>query len=128
MALTWEWNRKCGELTLEQKRPDGTWEQTPISLYQGNAFLIMLAENDEDNTYQLFSFFSGKDHAKNCLGLSKGYTKNIFLDDSTRISRLRLNKKKYSYTKELVELFVRAFDDITIEIYSEEENICAETA
>lgn len=128
MGLSWDWNGKCGEITLEQKRSDGTWKQFPITLYQGNAFLIMLSENDEDNTYQMFSFFTGKEHAKNCLGLSKGYTENIFQRDYQRFTKLRLNKKKYSYTKDLVEMFVRAFDNITIEIYSEEEKACTETA
>ena len=71
MALTWEWSEKCGEITLEQKTESGDWRQFPLSLYKGNAFLIMLAENDEDNTYQMFGFFADKEHAKACLGLAR---------------------------------------------------------
>ena len=34
---------------------------------------------------------------------------------------MRWHKAKYPYTKELVSLLTQAFDNITIEIYSEEE-------
>lgn len=115
MALNWKWDQKVG--TMEIKQGDRTFE---MSLYQGNAFLIILHEYEEDGKqmYSLFSFFADKQHAKNCLGLSKGH-ENIF-DRGNLITKVRLNKTKYVYTKELVEMLIRAFDGIQIEIYSEE--------
>ena len=64
-----------------------------VSLYQGNAFLIFLYEYQEDgqNMYQLYNFWADKQHMKNCLGL---------------------NQK--------TQALVQAFDDLTIELYSEE--------
>ena len=126
MALTWEWKEKCGEITLEQKNESGDWRQFPLSLYKGNAFLIMLAENDADNTYQVFGFFADKEHAKACLGLTRSKSKhdtggNLYDTPYMRFTKIRLNKAKYPYAKELVSLLAQAFDNITIEIYSEEE-------
>ena len=128
MALTWEWKEKCGEITLEQKRSNGEWKQFPISLYRGNAYLIMIHEftNDEGvEQYELFSFFVDKEHAKNCLGISKSRKtrdktcQNIYLSDTERFSKLRINKAKYTSAAELVSMFVKAFDNIVIEVYSE---------
>lgn len=123
MALHWQWDEKCGEITVEQKDETGNWQQFPVSLYEGNAFLIMLYENSENKTWTMFGFFADKNHAKNCLGLNKkqDYGVNIYDRDMVRFTRLRLNKKKYHYTKDLVTMFSQAFSRITIEIYSEEE-------
>lgn len=123
MSLNWQWDECCGEITVEHKLPDGSWTQFPVRLYQGNAFLIMLSEDDERDIYQMYSFFMDKDHAKRCLGLDKkgGNTTNFFQTEYKRWSKIRLNKAKYRYTKELVTMLVQAFDDLTIEIYSNKE-------
>lgn len=128
MSLNWEWNEKCGEITLEQYRNDlGETKKFPLTLYKGNAFLIMLHEfKDEESgedMYNMAGFFLDKEHAKNCLGLNKkrGYGDNIYQTDYQRISKLRINKNKYPYTKDLVQMFVQAFDNITIEVVSEED-------
>lgn len=123
MALNWLWSDICGEITLEQTQEDGSVKQFPIRLYTGNAYLIMLSENDEDDTYQMYSFFLDKDHAKRCFGLDKkgGNTENTFDKGWSRWTKVRLNKAKFSHTKELVTMLAQAFDDITIEIYSDKE-------
>lgn len=116
MSLNWSFKAKVGEAVIQQ----GDREYS-LNLYQGNAFLIFLSEWEEDGVgkYQLWSFFADKAHAKNCLGLSKGYD-GIF--DDTKIVKIRLNKKKYSYIKDLVEMLIKAFDEIQIEIYSEDKD------
>ena len=124
MALNWNWDEKCGEITVRQQNKDGNEEEYNVSLYRGNAFLIMLYEyvgDDGTDMYNLFGFFADKEHAKNCLGLNpkKGYDENIYNRENGRFTKVRLNKSKYDYTKELVEMLVKAFDNITIEIYSE---------
>lgn len=123
MALHWEWSNKCGEITLEQNF-DGEWKKFPITLYTGNAFLIMLHEFEENgkDMYELYGFFADKAHAKNCLGLNKkdGYTDNIYKRDWQKWSKVRINKAKYDKYKDLVQMLAQAFDDITIEIYTEE--------
>ena len=73
--------------------------------------------------YNVFSFFADDKHMKNCLGLSKGY-ENIFDDGNDNVLKMiRFNKKKIGKTNlsKLVSAFAKAFDNITIEIYSEEE-------
>ena len=41
--------------------------------------------------------------------------------DWQKFTKIRLNKAKSKNFKDLVELFSKAFDNITIEIYTEEE-------
>lgn len=62
-------------------------------------------------------FFNDAAHMKACFGLDKrkdGH--NIYAGEWTK---LRINKTKYSHTKELVTALAQAFDDITIEVFSE---------
>lgn len=126
MALNWNWKDKCGEITLVQKIQEGEEKEYTISLYQGNAYLIMLHEHiDGDGTdvYDLFGFFNDKAHMKNCLGLNKkgGYIENIYERPYQKFTKLRINKAKYRHTSELVAAFAEAFTKIEIEIYSEED-------
>ena len=120
MALNWRWEDKCGEAIVEQEI-DGKVEQFTKSLYEGNAFLIFLSEWEKDgsNMYSLYTFFADEAHAKRCLGLVKDYT-NIFTHDSwQKLVKLRINKSKSSNWKKIVTLFAQAFDEITIELYTE---------
>lgn len=129
MALNWLWSEKCGEIEVVQMHPDEEDRRFTLSLYKGNAYLIMLHEYNDEKTgedmYSMFSFFSDKDHAKNCLGIAKGKARwddgrNIFDTPYQKFTRLRLNKKKHPYWKDLVTMFAQAFDNITIEVVSEE--------
>lgn len=122
MALTWNWEDKCGEATFICKT--GEYQETiTADLYQGNAFLIMIYEytENEESRYQLISCMSDKNHAKNNLGLNKKSwcTENIY-SGNTQLKKVRINKSKYSFTKDLVSMLSQAFDNIDIEIYSEE--------
>ena len=123
MALRWDFNEKVGEVTFKKETGDGI-KDFVVDLYQGNAYLIMIYEWDEDGDrmYNLQGFFCDKEHMKNCLGLNKrrGYTENIYNKPYDKLTKIRLNKAKYSYTKEVIDAFVQAFDEIEIEIYSEE--------
>ncbi|MBQ7436129.1 MAG: hypothetical protein IJV30_02240 [Oscillospiraceae bacterium] len=120
MALNWKWDEKCGEAIIRQQGKDWT-----ISLYQGNAFLIFLYEyTDEagEKMYQMYNFWLDKQHMKNCLGLNKkeGYGDNMFGSPDCKLVSVRINKEKYRYTKDLILALIQAFDDLTIELYSEE--------
>ena len=121
MSLNWLWSERCGEIIAEGMYGDGQWHEYTLRLYKGNAFLIMLSENDEDNTYTVSGFFVSKDHAKNCLGLDKKDkdSYNIYQQDHNRWKKVRLNKAKYPYTKDLTTMLVQAFDHIEIEIYND---------
>lgn len=122
MSVNWNWSDKCGEVTLKQMHPGEEDKEFTISLYNGNCMVVMLHEFKDRETgedmYNFFSFFSDKEHAKNCLGLSKG-TNNIFCTDYQKFTKIRLNKKKCRYFKDLVALFAQAFDNIEIEVYTE---------
>lgn len=71
MALNWYWERKVGTLVIHQviKHNDNIdfdkWFK--ISLYKGNAFLIMLYEYEEDGKkmYSMHNFFVDKQHFQN---------------------------------------------------------------
>lgn len=118
MALNWRWDKKIG--TAEIFNYD---KVVTYNLYQGNAFLIMLYEYKEDgkDMWSMHNFLVDKEHAKNCFALSKGYDDNIFNTDRYRLQKVRLNKAKYRYTKDLVDMLIKAFDNITIELFTEEE-------
>ena len=124
IMLTWDWSKKCGELTATQKREDGTEKDFVLSMYEGNAFLIVLHEFvDDEGTERadLWSFWADEAHAKNCLGLNKkgGFTENIYCKPWEWVSAVRINKKMHTRYEKLVSLLVRAFDNIKIEVYAE---------
>lgn len=117
MALNWNWNEKCGEIVLSQTF-NGEEKETTISLYQGNAYLIMLYEytKEDGNYYDLYGFFNDKDHMRRCFGLDKKYdSRNIYED----WKKVRINRAKYRHTKELVAAISEAFDNISIDLYTE---------
>lgn len=121
MSVNWNWNDKCGEFVLEQTvDAEGTKKDFTISIYNGNCMAVFLHEFEEDGVekYNFFGFLSDIAHAKSCLGLAKG-TSNIWDDGWQTIKSIRLNKKKCRYFKDLVTMFAQAFDNITIEVYSE---------
>lgn len=112
MALTWDWNKRCGTITMENKG-----KEMEVSLYEGNAMLIMLyeyKENDED-MYLLYGFFADETHMKRCLGIAKDYD-NLHKE----IRRIKINKARHSDWKKIVTAFAQAYDNITIEIVNEE--------
>jgi len=122
MALYWEWKDKVGEAVFLNMQ---TNKEYTISLYKGNAFLIFINEyketdenGEEHNMYNLFSFFCDEEHGKRCLGLVKN-TDNMFNDEYCRLTKIRINKDKYPYTKKLVSMLIKAFDEITIELFKE---------
>lgn len=119
MALTWDFKEKVGEAVIRQGDSKFT-----VNLYNGNAYLIFIYEYKDSETnkdmYTLWTFWGDKSHAKNCLGLSKGKT-NIYVDDYNDITTIRLDKKKCRNVYEIVGLVSKAFDNITIEIYTSEE-------
>ncbi len=125
MSLNWNWKDKIGTMTVVQSHPGEEDQTVEISLYQGNAFLIMIHEYQENGQemYSMYSFFADKQHAKNCLGLNKkqNFGDNIFDTPYVNVKKFRINKKKYRYTKDLVPLLVEAFGEVDIEIFSEEE-------
>ena len=125
MAIQWHWNEKIGEAVIRQTIGDETKEFTK-TIYEGNAFMIFLNEWNEDGVdkYSLYAFFADEKHAKICLGLDKRkeYSGNMFDDGVTKLIKLRINKKKSRYYKKIVSLFAQAFDNIEIEIYTEEND------
>ena len=122
MALNWYWNEKIGEAEVFNYDKVITY-----NLYQGNAFLIFIYEyknQSGEDMYNVSNFFVDEAHAKRCLGITKnsdGEYDNLFNTSHFRIQKIRLNKN-YSYTKKLVDMLIKAFDNITIELYTEEES------
>ena len=124
MALHWNWSEKCGEATLVQPPlRDGDDDRVfTLNLYNGNALLIMIDESE--NTWSMYSFWADKSHMKNCLGLDKKTdpeSYNMYEQPDNRITKVRLNKKKCRYLSDIVGALTKAFDNITIELYTEED-------
>lgn len=123
MALHWDWKEKCGEITVVQMHEGEEAREFKLGLYTGNACLIMLNEWEENGEkyWSMSSFWADKQHMKNCLGLNKkdGYDSNIYSTPYNKWTRVRLNKKKCRYFKDIMAAITQAFDDITIEICSE---------
>lgn len=122
MALNWNWSDKCGAIRFTQKRHDKEYNYT-VSLYQGNAYLIMLWEYQENgqDMYNLYSFWADKDHAKRCLGIDPKYTATYGDNtcsewESITLYRDKLGAKK---TGELVGMLAKAFDHLDIHITNE---------
>lgn len=125
MAIQWLWKNKIGEAVIRQSLGEETKESTK-TLYEGNCFLIMLSEWNEGGVdkYNLYTFFADETHAKRCLGITKHVDNtysNIFNTDYDKLVKIRINKKKSRNWKKIVTLFAQAFDNIEIEIYTEEE-------
>ena len=105
--LVWSWSDKCGELKCGK---------STLNLYEGNALMILISEwtNDEGTEqYTVWSFFGDKEHAKNCLGLSKGH-ENIYADCPWE--KLTLYRSKSHNWKQFVELAAKAFPEIEIHL------------
>lgn len=120
MALEWNFNEKIGEIELWQNDRMFT-----INLYQGNAFLIMLHEykSGEVEKWEMWGFFMNETHAKRMLGIDKRYRdtygNNPYEQPYQQIRKIRLSNK-YRYRQKLIDMLLKAFKQLTIEIYTEE--------
>lgn len=114
MALRWDFKQKAGIVTER----NGEQEVTH-NFYEGNALMIVTHEYEKDGVeyYDMLWFFVGEDHAKNCLGLTKGHD-NMFGQDG--IARLTIYREHCRQWKKLIDLFTRAFPKIAIEILDAE--------
>lgn len=122
MALNWNWDEKCGEATFRQELKGEEPKEYTVNLYTGNAYLIFMYEWEEDGVekYSVHSFWVDKDHMKRCLGLVKD-SHNMFDVSYSKLVKIRLEKKKCRYMKDIVTHLMKAFDNLTIEIYTEED-------
>lgn len=121
MALNWKWDEKCGEAIMKYDH-DGEEKEYVLDLYQGNAYMIFIATYEENGKqmYNVWSFWVDKDHAKNCLGIGKDKDcYNIYAEGWRTITKFRFDKSKTKYFADIVSMIAKAFDDITIEVYSE---------
>ena len=118
MAYNWEWACKSGEFTFKGYK---------YNFYQGNGFMIILDEfimtesrkdidtADEDvgkECYRVAWFFVDKDHAKRCLGLTKG-SYDMF---EGLVEKITIYKDHCSNWKDIVDLFTKSQPNIVIEI------------
>lgn len=111
MSLNWQWSDKMGEVTYK----DGS---TKSNLYRGNCFMIAVNEwvsKEGVEQYSLAWFFADEAHAKNCLGLTKGYEDNS-PDDWGWLS-FKLDTS-YKETGKFLQLLAKAkAKGITITLY-----------
>ena len=112
MALTWDWNKRIGTAYFKSD----VYGDFEISLYQGNAFLIMLNEyeNDGKDVYDMFGFFVDEPHMKKCLGISKG-CENLYDNEIYTLVKVDIDKN-YLYLDKLIKALVKAFDSIDINV------------
>lgn len=105
MALQWNWDDKMGKCT--------TQNGINLNLYRGNAFMIAIHEFEQDGKelYSLAWFFADKDHCKNCLGLTKGYTGIEFDWQSFELDT------KYKETEQFITMLAKAKQKVSITLY-----------
>lgn len=117
MAITWNWNEKCGEATFSENI-DGKEKTFTTDLYVGNCFLIMLHEFKEDgkDKYALDCFFVDEEHMRRCLEKD-----NIFDRWYGKLIKISINKAKCRNYKKIVALLAEYMDDIQIEVYKDGE-------
>lgn len=63
--LIWDWKQKIGKATLQKNN-----KEYEITLYKGNALIIMLYEFTDDKNvekFELINFFADREHLRNCL-------------------------------------------------------------
>lgn len=115
MAVQWLWKDKAGSVTF--KGLDGT--EYEATIYEGNCPFIALYEYKQDgrDMYDMLMFFVDTEHAKSCLGLKKG-SDNIY---AGQLTKLRINRY-HRHFKKIVKWFSEAFDNFTIEIFTETED------
>lgn len=120
--LHWDFKQKIGEVEIFNYDKAVTY-----NLYQGNAFLIMLYEYEENGKamYSMHNFFTDETHAKRCFGVdkkdSRSYGHNIFNQPQYKMLKIKLNKSRYGdkNTQKLVKMLLEAFNELTIEFYEE---------
>ena len=110
MALQWSFTEKSGTVTEVRGGREITF-----NFYEGNAFMIVPHEYEQDGEqyWDMQWFFIGEDHAKNCLGLSKGHD-NMFGENG--ITRMTIYRAHCRQWKKIIDLFTRAFPNIVIEV------------
>lgn len=111
MALRWDFNLKSGTVTEKIAGKEITF-----NWYEGNALMIVLDEFTDDkgtDRYNMRWFFIGDEHAKNCLGLSRGH-ENMF--DAGAITSLTIYRDNCRQWKKIADYFTKAFPDITIQV------------
>ena len=118
MALVWDWENLSG--TIEAVQGEGEYK---LTLYEGNAFLIALYLHEEDGNqlYNLCWFFSDKEHAKRCLGLTKGHH-NMFEGIPDKYRRMTIYREHCRNWKDIVDFFLKAMPDIEIVIREHKES------
>lgn len=70
--IQWDFTKRIGQAIITDK----LGRKHEYNIYQGNAYMIMLWENEEK--YELVTFWADEQHAKNCLGLSNKYKESIY--------------------------------------------------
>ena len=82
-------------------------------MYEGNALLIML--NEHNNMWDVFSFWADVDHAKNCLGITKG-TYNMYDTEYNNLNDWVFYSNKGHNRKKIIQLIGQAFNDFHVTI------------
>ena len=124
MALQWDFREKAGTVTESVRGNSFTFP-----FYEGNALMIVthefVDESDGQEKYDMRWFFIGVDHAKNCLGLSKGHDNMFGSDGVTNLTIYRANCRQYL---KLVELFTKAFPGVTVTLLPDDPDAKHEEA
>lgn len=110
--LTWDYSKQIGTATLEQKI-SGEVRRFTLSLYEGNAFLILTHQyqgEDGKEMERLISFFYDAGHLRRCLddGMFTGWE---------RITAIRIDKSVSRNWKSFVPVLAEYLDDITVEFF-----------
>lgn len=70
--LNWDWTMRMGTCEVVDIKD----KKHTYNIYQGNALMIMVWENETQ--YDVVTFWTDEKHAKNCLGLTKENKESIY--------------------------------------------------
>lgn len=78
MALQWKWSDKMGKITIKQRE-----KVYDVNIYAGNALAIFICEYEQngEERYVLYNFFSDKKHCDNIIKSCK----RLFSDEIVNI-------------------------------------------
>lgn len=121
MAVNWTWKYILGytyyKVQIANTNEYKTYRNT---LYGGrgcNCLAVEIYHNDKEH-YTFQGFWNDTTHLANCLGLTKQYKDNIYIQDWKYITKIKLNTYFFKDTMAITKYFAMAH--IKVELYYKE--------
>ncbi len=120
--VNWNWKEKMGVMYIIQPNTEIGDFKFKVNIYNGNCLGVLIYDYKNEETkkdmYRFWGFWNNLEHLKNCLGLTKGYNDNIYIDEGVQsVLKIKLNTY-YKNCLKIAECFAKA--GIKVELYYKE--------